>query len=128
MARGTRQQQDELDCAPRTPLESRYSSRTVRDHRPHRQQPSPITSGVAFDERPAFSPDGQRIAFVSDRGGRRGIWIIEPNNPVPYRKLIDLPGGVFLRGLTWAADGTSFIVGRYRWAGDIFLAERSSST
>jgi len=34
---------------------------------------------------------------------------------------------VFLRGLTWSLDGSSFIVGRYQGAGDIFLAERSTS-
>jgi hypothetical protein len=55
------------------------------------------------------------------------VWIIEPNNPVPYKKLMDLPAGVFLRGLTWVSDGSSIIVGRYCWSGDIFLAERSTT-
>ena len=60
-------------------------------------------------------------------GSRAGsVWIIEPNNPSPYKKLMDLPAGEFLRGLTWARDGSSIIVGRYRWSGDIFLAERSA--
>ena len=39
---------------------------------------------------------------------------------------MDLPAGEFVRGLTWAPDGSSIIVGRYRWSGDIFLAERSA--
>ena len=39
---------------------------------------------------------------------------------------LKVPGGVFLRGLTWSPDGSSFIVGRYRWTGDVFLAERST--
>jgi Tol biopolymer transport system component len=74
-----------------------------------------------------WSPDGKRLAAVALPGAAVGsIWIIEPNNPSPYKKLVDLPAGVFLRGLTWAPDGSSFIVGRYRWAGDIFLAERST--
>jgi hypothetical protein len=46
---------------------------------------------------------------------------------VPFKKLMDLPAGVFLRGLTWARDGSSIIVGRYRSSGDIFLAERSAT-
>jgi serine/threonine protein kinase/Tol biopolymer transport system component len=75
-----------------------------------------------------WSPDGKRLAGVALPGAAAGsIWIIEPNNPSPYKKLVDLPAGVFLRGLAWARDGSSFIVGRYRWAGDIFLAERSTS-
>jgi serine/threonine protein kinase/Tol biopolymer transport system component len=76
----------------------------------------------------AWSPDGKRLAAVALPGAAAGsVWIIEPNNPVPYKKLMDLPAGVFLRGLTWARDGSSIIVGRYRWSGDIFLAERSAT-
>jgi Tol biopolymer transport system component len=75
-----------------------------------------------------WSPDGKRLAGVALPGAAAGsIWIVEPNNPAPYKKLTDLPDGVFLRGLTWSPDGSSFIVGRYRWAGDIFLAERSTT-
>jgi hypothetical protein len=75
-----------------------------------------------------WSPDGTRLAGVALPGALPGsIWIIEPRSAVPYKKLMDLPAGVFLRGLTWARDGSSFIVGRYRWAGDIFLAERSAT-
>ena len=37
---------------------------------------TPLTTEAAIDDRPAFSRDGQQIAFVSDRGGQRGIWIM----------------------------------------------------
>ena len=36
----------------------------------------PLTSGLAWDMQPRFSPDGQWIAFTSDRGGGDNIWII----------------------------------------------------
>jgi len=76
----------------------------------------------------AWSPDGKRLAGVALPGAAAGsVWIIEPNSPTPYKKLMDLPAGVFLRGMTWARDGSSIIVGRYRWSGDIFLAERSAT-
>jgi Tol biopolymer transport system component len=45
-----------------------------------------ITWGRYQDQRPAFSPDGKTLAFVSDRGGRRGIWIVETDgrmDPTP---------------------------------------------
>ncbi|MBM3847160.1 MAG: amidohydrolase, partial [Verrucomicrobia bacterium] len=35
-----------------------------------------VTSGFAWDMQPRFSPDGQWIAFTSDRGGGDNIWII----------------------------------------------------
>jgi Tol biopolymer transport system component/tRNA A-37 threonylcarbamoyl transferase component Bud32 len=73
----------------------------------------------------AWSADGRRLAAASLPGASAGsIWIVEPANPVPYRKLMDLPAGVFLRGATWARDGSSLVVGRVRWMGDIFLAEK----
>lgn len=36
----------------------------------------PLTSGLAWDMQPRFSPDGQWIAFTSDRGGGDNIWVI----------------------------------------------------
>ncbi len=35
-----------------------------------------VTSGMAWDMQPRFSPDGKWIAFTSDRGGGDNIWMI----------------------------------------------------
>lgn len=35
-----------------------------------------ITSGIAFDAQPRWSPDGARIAFTSDRSGSDNLWTI----------------------------------------------------
>src|SRR5262245_930402 len=35
-----------------------------------------ITSGIAWDMQPRWSPDGKRIAFTSDRGGGDNVWTI----------------------------------------------------
>ncbi|MBW3552049.1 MAG: amidohydrolase family protein, partial [Gemmatimonadetes bacterium] len=37
----------------------------------------PLTSGMAFDAQPRFSPDGDRIVFSSDRDGGQNIWILD---------------------------------------------------
>ena len=34
-----------------------------------------ITSGLAFDRQPRFSPDGRSIVYVSDRSGADNLWI-----------------------------------------------------
>ncbi len=34
-----------------------------------------LTSGLAYDAQPRFSPDGKRIVFVSDRSGGENLWI-----------------------------------------------------
>ena len=38
--------------------------------------PTRIAEGLAWEVQPRFSPDGQRIAFTSDRGGGDNIWIM----------------------------------------------------
>ena len=74
-----------------------------------------------------WSPDGRLLAASSLSGAGAGsLWIVEPASPKPYRKLLDMPAGVFIRGITWSHDGKSLIIGTYRWSGDIFLAERST--
>jgi len=35
-----------------------------------------IDGGMAFDSQPKFSPDGQWIAFLSDREGSENVWIM----------------------------------------------------
>ncbi len=36
-----------------------------------------LTDDVAWNFQPAFSPDGRRIAFISDRGGAENIWTMD---------------------------------------------------
>ena len=35
-----------------------------------------ITSGMAYDVQPRFSPDGKKVVFVSDRSGGDNVWIL----------------------------------------------------
>jgi len=36
-----------------------------------------LTQGAAWDSEPRFSPDGSRIAYVSDGGGNEQIWLMD---------------------------------------------------
>ena len=42
-----------------------------------------ITSGQAYDMQPVFSPDGKRLAFISDRNGSENLWIANANGTRP---------------------------------------------
>ena len=42
--------------------------------------PTSLTNNAAHDFSPAWSPDGSRIAFVSDRDGNREIYTMNAGN------------------------------------------------
>ncbi len=35
----------------------------------------PLTRGLAYDAQPVVSPDGERLAFISDRDGSENLWV-----------------------------------------------------
>ncbi len=73
----------------------------------------------------SWSRDGRRLAAVGLPGYLAGyILIVEPGSRTPFHKLLDLPAGVMLRGVTWSRDGRSLVMGQIRFAHDILLAER----
>ena len=37
----------------------------------------PLTTGVAWDMQPRYSPDGRFLAFTSDRGGGDNLWVLD---------------------------------------------------
>ncbi|MDT8439496.1 MAG: amidohydrolase family protein [Wenzhouxiangellaceae bacterium] len=88
-----------------------------------------LTSGIAWDFQPVFSPDGTRIAFVSDRGGAENIWTMKPDGsdlqPVTDEK------ENLLHNPAWAPDG-QYIAARKAYvstrsipAGSIWLYHRA---
>jgi Tol biopolymer transport system component len=58
-----------------------------------------------MDERPAASPDGTQVAFVSDRSGQTALWLVSADGGTP-RKVTDLsPAGQ----LTWSRDSRQIV-------------------
>ncbi len=63
-----------------------------------------LTDNDAQDGLPAWSPDGKHIAFVSDEGGRWGLWGMRADGS-GRRKLLDLPGTL---GWDWGNERISW--------------------
>ena len=66
-----------------------------------------LTTADGYDGAPCWSPDGGKIAFVSDRDGTAQIWTIAVDGGEAV-KLTDIATGA--GGPVWSPDGTSILV------------------
>ncbi len=80
-----------------------------------------ITSGMALDTQPGFSPDSRRIVFTSDRSGSENLWTLEVGRMIDDDTPESAASG--LRALTagrdatyaspeWSPDGTTIVASR----------------
>ncbi len=70
----------------------------------------PLTRGPAIDFRPRFSPDGLKIAFISDRNGTDNLWVMNSDgsapSPVSAQSPLQRPKDPrFFITPTWTPDG-----------------------
>jgi imidazolonepropionase-like amidohydrolase/Tol biopolymer transport system component len=66
-------------------------------------RPTRLTSGLAFDMQPRFSPDGRLIAYTSDRGGGDNIWVMNADGS--GARQITHESFRLLNAPTWSRDG-----------------------
>jgi Tol biopolymer transport system component len=76
-----------------------------------------ITRGLPFDAQPTYSPDGQWIAFISDRSGAENLWVIRPDGSEP-RQVSFGDDDTVLVSPAWSPDGKSVYVSRFSWSVD----------
>lgn len=64
----------------------------------------PLIQSTHYDVTPQYSPDGQYLAFTSERSGSSEIWVSEANGD----RLMQLTsfGGPFTSSPRWSPDGT----------------------
>ena len=68
-----------------------------------------LTSGMALDLQPVFSPDGSRILFVSDRSGNENLWMIDADGSNP-RPVTTERGDFHFDDPEWSPDGEYVLV------------------
>lgn len=71
----------------------------------------PLLTGMAFEGQSVFSPDGAKIAFISDRGGSINLWIANRDGSEPKQITHDKGLEVF-SSPAWAPDGERIYVER----------------
>src|SRR5690606_9230738 len=69
-----------------------------------------LTSGLAHDMQPRFSPDGRRIVFVSDRSGDDNVWLLDLAGGEPY-PLTTGKDATYLSP-EWTPDGQYIVVSK----------------
>ncbi len=69
-----------------------------------------LTSGMAFNSMPHYSPDGKKIAYISDKGGSENVWISNPDGT--NDKQLSQDDQSEFTSPAWSADGDYVIAGR----------------
>lgn len=71
----------------------------------------PVLTGQAFETQPVFSPDGKRIAFLSDRSGATNLWVANLDGS-DARKLSADTDPALYTSPAWSPDGRFVYVSR----------------
>jgi imidazolonepropionase-like amidohydrolase/Tol biopolymer transport system component len=82
--------------------------------------PTRIAEGLSYEQQPRWSPDGSRLAFVSDRGGGDNIWLMNADGS--NKKQLTKEDFRLLNQPSWSPDG------RYIVAKKHFTTSRSLGT
>src|SRR6516225_9908434 len=70
-----------------------------------------ISSGLAFNSQPRFSPDGEKIAFISDRGGSENVWTADADGS--NTKQLSQDEQSEFASPVWTPDGNYIIASRF---------------
>ena len=87
--------------------------------------PTRIAEGLAYEHQPRFSPDGKRIAFVSDRAGGDNIWLMKRDGS--DKRQISKEDFRLLNQPSWSPDGQfivakkHFTTGRSLGTGEVWM-------
>jgi len=95
---------DSYDLSPSTKRAAISAHGDIFTIATDRGEVSRVTQGPSRESSPAWSPDGKRIAFVSDESGREEVWIrdVDGGNP---RKVSDSDSDKL--SVSWAPDSSA---------------------
>ena len=68
--------------------------------------PQKVTTEGTDNERPRWSPDSKRIAFISNRGSSSQVWVMNSDGTLP-RQVTNL--STEAGGVLWSPDGNKFL-------------------
>lgn len=87
-----------------------------------------LTAGIEWNQQPRFSPDGTKIAFISDRSGADNLWVMDADGSNPVQ--VSEERAHLVHNPYWSPDGEwllakkGFVSGRSIPAGEIWMFHR----
>lgn len=88
--------------------------------------PELLAASTYMDRAAAYSPDGSQIAFVSDRSGRRQLWVAGANGeaPIEWTQTFESEGMM----PAWSPDGSRIAFTGFGPSGNVqlFVADRTT--
>ncbi len=81
-----------------------------------------ITTGMAYDVHPRYSPDGKKILFISDRSGADNVWYIDSEKKDTVQLTSD--NNQYFPSACWTPDGDYIIYGKGRRNIKLFIVHR----
>jgi Tol biopolymer transport system component/DNA-binding winged helix-turn-helix (wHTH) protein len=88
-----------------------------RDRPPRIVRALQLTAAPGLEQRPTWSPDSTRLAYVSDRLGEMDVWVEQPGTSAAVPLTKDVPGDVF--NPAWSADSSWIAFASLRDGGGI---------
>lgn len=69
-----------------------------------------LTSGLAHDMQPRFSPNGKQVVFVSDRSGDENVWLVNAAGGEPWP--LTTGDDMIYESPVWTPDGNYIVVSK----------------
>jgi serine/threonine protein kinase len=89
-------------------------------------KPLAVTDDIALDWNPVWSPDGEALYFISDRGGSMNLWRVKIDERTGQTRGAPQPVTVpaaYIKYVNWSADGKKFIFSQTQRRINLFSVE-----
>lgn len=87
------------------------------------EPPTLFAASTRMDGAPAYAPDGQRIAFVSNRSGKYDVWLSDGSAQAPTQQTFE--AFHYAAGVQWSPDGQRLaFFGYQRGNADLYIIDR----